>query len=151
MTKIVIAGTEYVVSDITDIEDYDGKTYKFVLIEGIRPDEAAEVIDIRLVFNKDEISHIEDTGYCVTDYFKSLASQLLTILRQPTEQQAGRTLNLTLLLRALSTVSISPNFSFPRTPRITPLRLRVLSPAHSSSSALWLSSDLTLTPHTRVP
>ena len=79
ITAITVAGVPYTVADITDTEVYDGVTYKWILVENILPSDAAEVIDITVVFTKDELSHTEDTGYSVIDYIKALLNSDKTL------------------------------------------------------------------------
>ncbi len=79
ITVITIGGREYVIADITDKEMYDGTLYSFILLENILPTDAAEVIDITVVFTKDGVSHTEDTGYSVVDYFKTLLNSDKTL------------------------------------------------------------------------
>ena len=74
ITSITINGTQYKVSELTKTVVYGGVTYLVVAVEDILPSDAAEVIDIVIVYTEDEMSNTVVTGYSPIDYIKAVVS-----------------------------------------------------------------------------
>ncbi len=74
ITSITIGGVTYNVSELTNTVVYDGVEYLLVTVEDILPSNAAEVIDIVIVYTEGELVNTLASGYSVLDYVKTVLS-----------------------------------------------------------------------------
>lgn len=70
--SVEIGGVVYTVSEVSDTLLYDGTTFKLIAVSGILPGEAADAIELKIVYTEDGVTHTANATYSVLNYVNTL-------------------------------------------------------------------------------